>query len=331
MPLTDLLTRDADPNYLIEHGNYLFYRYGEPRAKGYPTVAIAYSAGCPIPTTPEDIDNLVLHKHGAPELVHNWVQDTRRKLAGRGGDVGRQMASEIYMIEGRFDIDHLNAAIQGNKRGLLAIIENANTLTADGLSIELDTSANRQDTQAKPQEAITMTEPTRVTVADGKYTVINDNGQLTALRHGERWNREITGDNLIYWLTVELAQAREELQRLRASIPASPAQSSLVGDKTLTARQAGLMASIMEEAAQNLAGLMDTKKAEELSVREFLPDELDGSAIMLREAYGIPAPNAEEALAEVNHLEAVNQPEISKGTGASLVAQARSNARRNRP
>lgn len=48
----------------------------------------------------------------------------------------------------------------------------------------------------------------RIDIADGKYSIINDNGNLTALRYGERWNRDLTGDNLIYWLMVELMAAR---------------------------------------------------------------------------------------------------------------------------
>lgn len=43
------------------------------------------------------------------------------------------------------------------------------------------------------------------------------------------------------------------------------------------------IASILEEAAENLRGMMDTQKAEELQVREWLPDELEGSALMLRD------------------------------------------------
>ena len=45
---------------------------------------------------------------------------------------------------------------------------------------------------------------------DGKYTVISDNGRLTALRNGEPWNRDITGDNLIYWMLVEAIRLKEE-------------------------------------------------------------------------------------------------------------------------
>lgn len=45
--------------------------------------------------------------------------------------------------------------------------------------------------------------------ADGKYTVVNDNGKLTALRHGEAWDRDLTGDNLIYWMLVEVDKLKQ--------------------------------------------------------------------------------------------------------------------------
>ncbi len=49
---------------------------------------------------------------------------------------------------------------------------------------------------------------------EGKYTVTNNNGKLTALRYGEPWDRDLTGDNLIYWMLIEvdkLKQQRDEL------------------------------------------------------------------------------------------------------------------------
>lgn len=44
---------------------------------------------------------------------------------------------------------------------------------------------------------------------------------------------------------------------------------------------ARMMASLMDEAAANLAALMETPQADALGVRHFLPDELNGCAIML--------------------------------------------------
>jgi hypothetical protein len=46
--------------------------------------------------------------------------------------------------------------------------------------------------------------------ADGKYTVINENGLLTALRHGEPWQRDLTGDNLVYWMLVEALELKRQ-------------------------------------------------------------------------------------------------------------------------
>ena len=42
----------------------------------------------------------------------------------------------------------------------------------------------------------------------GKYTYIFDNGKQKALRYGEEW-RDLTGDNLIYWMAVELNDLRK--------------------------------------------------------------------------------------------------------------------------
>ena len=50
--------------------------------------------------------------------------------------------------------------------------------------------------------------------ADGKYTVINDNGKLTALRHGEPWARSLVGDNLIYWMLVEVDELKTQRNEL---------------------------------------------------------------------------------------------------------------------
>ena len=47
-----------------------------------------------------------------------------------------------------------------------------------------------------------------VTVCNGKYRVImSEDGNLKARRYGKPW-RSLIGDNLIYWLTVELQEQR---------------------------------------------------------------------------------------------------------------------------
>jgi hypothetical protein len=54
----------------------------------------------------------------------------------------------------------------------------------------------------------------KVNVADGKYAVvIPDTGGLHALRHGEPW-RDLAGDNLVFYLAVELHEARKQITDL---------------------------------------------------------------------------------------------------------------------
>lgn len=54
--------------------------------------------------------------------------------------------------------------------------------------------------------------------ADGKYTVINDNGKLTALRNGEPWGRDLVGDNLVYWMLVKVNEQAEAIAQKDAEL-----------------------------------------------------------------------------------------------------------------
>jgi len=58
---------------------------------------------------------------------------------------------------------------------------------------------------------------------NGKYTVINNNGLLSALRYGEPW-RELTGDNLVAAMLHEVDRWHEVntelLEALQAALEA---------------------------------------------------------------------------------------------------------------
>lgn len=54
----------------------------------------------------------------------------------------------------------------------------------------------------------------RMDFADGKYTVINDNGNLSALRHGEPWQRDLVGDNLVYLMLVDAIKLQNQRDQL---------------------------------------------------------------------------------------------------------------------
>jgi hypothetical protein len=58
----------------------------------------------------------------------------------------------------------------------------------------------------------------KINLCEGKYTLINDNGKLTALRYGEYWDRDLTGDNLVYSLFVEAIRMREELDTFKSQM-----------------------------------------------------------------------------------------------------------------
>lgn len=57
----------------------------------------------------------------------------------------------------------------------------------------------------------------QITVADGKYTVTNDQGTLTALRNGEPWGRDLVGDNLVYSMFVRIRELEEALGTRKAA------------------------------------------------------------------------------------------------------------------
>lgn len=64
-----------------------------------------------------------------------------------------------------------------------------------------------------PRDTTPLDSGLRVTVGNGKYTVISDgSGNLRALRYGEEW-RDCTGDGLILALAHEVEAARALHQR----------------------------------------------------------------------------------------------------------------------
>lgn len=56
-----------------------------------------------------------------------------------------------------------------------------------------------------------------VKVSDDKYEYVYEKGRTFALRNGEAW-RDLTGDNLIYFLAAELKDAREKIAALENHI-----------------------------------------------------------------------------------------------------------------
>lgn len=89
------------------------------------------------------------------------------------------------------------------------------------------------------------------------------------------------------WEVIEAARAwLGQSETPPAQVPAGVTVDRLELRKETVAQ----MALLMEEASRNLAAVMNLPEAEEAQIRLFLPDELDGCAIILREAHGIELP-----------------------------------------
>jgi hypothetical protein len=52
---------------------------------------------------------------------------------------------------------------------------------------------------------------------NGKYTVVNNNGILTALRYGEPW-QDLSGNNLVYWMLIEVDRLKTENKELKDAL-----------------------------------------------------------------------------------------------------------------
>ena len=58
----------------------------------------------------------------------------------------------------------------------------------------------------------------RVSVEDGKYTIISHkDGRLRALRNGEEW-RSLVGDKMAYYLAYELNESQKMCEMLQKEI-----------------------------------------------------------------------------------------------------------------
>ena len=52
-----------------------------------------------------------------------------------------------------------------------------------------------------------------INLADGKYTIVYDENNFfpaKCLRYGEEW-RDLTGDNLVFWLCAKIAELEETI------------------------------------------------------------------------------------------------------------------------
>ena len=89
-----------EPNYQVENGGYAFYLKGE-KLFSTDEVSILFDAEC-----------FVLLKHGSPDFVQQEFQRMREALS-KSKD-GLTLLSCLQIVQGKFDIDELNKAINAS-------------------------------------------------------------------------------------------------------------------------------------------------------------------------------------------------------------------------
>lgn len=103
--------------YELNCGQFVFFRDGQPSSAPADVIALAFEV--------DDDGLVILHKHGNPEIVSNWVRNAKDKLA-LVGDFGKQMGDALRVTEVRvpvdpsqhFPLDILNAAINRQQDAL---------------------------------------------------------------------------------------------------------------------------------------------------------------------------------------------------------------------
>lgn len=104
----------------------------------------------------------------------------------------------------------------------------------------------------------------RVDVAEGKYSVLHDGeGKMTALRYGEPWGRSLVGDNLVFWLAVELHEARSRKEPW-ASVMTVATNRAIRAFREVSEVKQGVMTAVTklgEVDGIQIIGLVDETKA----------------------------------------------------------------------
>lgn len=100
--------------YILEANQYVLVSAAGPLKAALAEVALAYGVMT-------DTGRYNLYKHGCKEHIEEWVQLARSSLSS-AGSLGQIMADEIHVISGRFDINLLNDAIQGDEDSLIKMI-----------------------------------------------------------------------------------------------------------------------------------------------------------------------------------------------------------------
>lgn len=86
----------GEHNYRIINGMYVLHAGDEPI--GVPLLEVSIAL---------DREHGVLHKHGAPDLVQQWVDSARASLR----NVDAAAADALVTVQGRFPVEELNRCL----------------------------------------------------------------------------------------------------------------------------------------------------------------------------------------------------------------------------
>lgn len=86
-----------DYNYRLNCGQYVLHQGDKPIGPVMDEVAIAFDRECG-----------TLHKHGSVEMVRQWLQKSQDTFRQAGFP---DMAENLIMIAGRFDLEDLNRCL----------------------------------------------------------------------------------------------------------------------------------------------------------------------------------------------------------------------------
>jgi len=108
-----------------------------------------------------------------------------------------------------------------------------------------------ENTQSETPKVVDL----KLDLADGKYTYIRyQQGGQEALRYGEKW-RDLTGDNLIYFMGVLIEEAKRQLDKISKS-------ACLLADYENLERQLSTCRAELERAKEdrNRAAMQERQK-----------------------------------------------------------------------
>jgi hypothetical protein len=121
-------------HYELNCGQPILFIKGKPSTPPMDSVAICYEV-C-------DDGMIIRHKHGDPESVRKWAENSKAKLLQLDDPVSKEMADGILIAEissfppGSFPLEDINEAIEGNQSALRRLVNGDRILDVESRFVE---------------------------------------------------------------------------------------------------------------------------------------------------------------------------------------------------